>query len=278
MRRAWYEMPHVGDLMLAIAGVRTEIATSDRGVADVIRDRYHGFLAAPDRAGGPTWRIEMDARPSALAVSDDVVVRSDQRADRFTVSRGDFAGTVDLGERRGTVGVAAANEFAVDSFLRILYSLALVEAKGLIVHGASLVRRNRAFLFCGRSGAGKSTLARISAAATLLSDELSIVRLSERGPVCHGTPFWGELARAGENRAAPLQALYFLHQGPRHRVEPVSPRVALERLLPTVLFFPREPRLTARVFDLAVELVETVPCADLWFRLDAGFWEVIDHD
>ena len=271
-------MPRVAELTLAIAGVQAEIATRDRGVADIVRERYQGFLAATDRAEGPTWRVEMDACQSDVVVSDDVVVLTDRRADRFTVSRGDFVGTVNLAERRGTVGLTAANEFAVDSFLRILYSLALVEADGLIVHGASLVRRDRAFLFCGRSGAGKSTLARMSVDATLLSDELSIVRIGARGAVCHGTPFWGELARAGEDRAAPLQALYFLHQGPHHRVEPVSPRVALERLLPTVLFFPREPRLTARVFDLAVELVGTVPCADLWFRLDAGFWEVIDHD
>jgi hypothetical protein len=55
------------------------------------------------------------------------------------------------------------------------------------------------------------------------------------------------------------------------------PRRALERLLPNVLFFARDPELTARVLDIAGELVESVPCFDLSFRLDPGFWEVIDR-
>ena len=268
----------MADLTLAIAGVPAEVATRDSGLADIVRERYKGFLGAGHHPDSPTWRIELNAAATSPAPSDDVVVRPDGRADRFTVSRGDLAGIVDLGTRRGTVSLATPNEFAVDTFLRIVYSLALVEARGLIVHAASLIRRGRAFLFCGPSGSGKSTLARLSRDAMLLSDELSIVRIAEPGGArCHGTPFWGELARAGEDCAAPLQGIYFLRHGRRHAVEPLRPRAALERLLPNVLFFAREPRLTARVFSLGAALVDAVPCADLTFCLDDGFWEVIDH-
>jgi hypothetical protein len=267
----------VADLTLAIAGVPARLATRDPGLADVVRERYKGFLSGSRSADIPTWRIEMDTAAPPSALTDDVVVRPDGRPDRFLVSRGDLAGMVDLAARCGTVSLATPNEFAVDTFLRIAYSLALVEAGGLIVHAASLVRRGRAFVFCGRSGSGKSTLARLSQDATLLSDELSIVRIAEQGAHCHGTPFWGELARAGEDCAAPLHGIYFLHHGPRHAAAPLPPRQALERLLPNVLFFAREPRLAARVFDLAAALVDAVPCADLAFRLDDGFWEVIDH-
>jgi len=267
----------VADVTLAIAGVPAAIATRDGDVARVVRERYRGFVSPEDTAGRVAWHIEMDAALGVSPGSDDVVVRSAGRPDRFLVSRGDLAGTVDLAERRGTVQLTTPNEYAVDTFLRIVYSLALVDAGGLIVHAASLVRRDRAFLFCGRSGAGKTTLARLSRDATLLSDELSIVRVTERGVHCHGTPFWGELARAGEDRAAPLRGIYFLNHGVHHAVEPVPPRLALERLLPNVLFFAREPGLAGRVFDLAAALVDAVPCADLTFRLDDGFWEVVDH-
>jgi len=267
----------VADLTLAIAGVPAEVTTRDSGLADIVRERYKGFLGAGHPPDSPTWRIELNAAATSPALSDDVVVRSDGRADRFIVSRGDLAGIVDLGARRGTVSFATPNEFAVDTFLRIMYSLALVEAGGLIVHAASLVRRGRAFLFCGRSGSGKSTLARLSPDTTLLSDELSIVRVGEQGARCHGTPFWGELARAGGDCAAPLHGIQFLHHGRHHVVEPLRPRAALERLLPNVLFFAREPRLTAHVFGLAGAVVDAVACADLTFCLDDGFWEVIDH-
>jgi hypothetical protein len=267
----------VAELTLAIAGVPVELATRDPGLAEVVRERYKGFLAEGRTPDGPRWRIEMDAAATASALTDDVVVRADGRPDRFRVSRGDLAGIVDLGARAGRVSFAAPNEFAVDTFLRFVYSLALVEARGLIVHAASLIRHGRAFLFCGPSGSGKSTLARLSRDAMLLSDELSIVRIAEPGARCHGTPFWGELARAGEDCAAPPHGIYFLRHGRRHAVEPLRPRAALERLLPNVLFFAREPRLAARVFSLGAALVDAVPCADLTFCLDDGFWEVIDH-
>jgi hypothetical protein len=263
----------VAELSIAIAGLRTGILTRDPAVAGVVGDRYRGFVSP----GPPDWRIEVGPRPAGgVAVAEDVVVRRDGGPGRFLVKRGDFAGTVDLGERRGAVTFADSNEFSIDTFVRIFYSLALVEAHGLVVHAASLIRNGGAYLFCGRSGSGKTTVTRLSPAATLLSDELSIVRLAEGQACCYGTPFWGELARAGEDRAAPLVGIYFLHHGSRHAVEAIRPRQALERLLPNVLFFARDADLTAGVLSIAADLVEAVPCFDLVFRLDPGFWEVVD--
>jgi hypothetical protein len=262
------------ELSVEIAGLRAAVVTRDRDVLDVVRDRYKGFLSP----GPPDWRIEIDLREAAGHRPDgDVLVSRDGERARFVVKRWDFVGTVDLAERRASVTFGDANEYSIDSFLRILYSLALLDAHGLVVHAASLIRNGRAHLFSGPSGAGKTTLARLSPDATLLSDELSIVRLADGRARCHGTPFWGELARAGEDRAAPLRGIYFLHHGSRHAVEAITPRRALERLLPNVLFFARDPELTARVLDIAGELVEAVPCFDLSCRLDPGFWEVIDR-
>ena len=264
----------MGELSIGIAGLRTGILTRHPEVTGVVRERYKGFLSA----GTPDWRIEVDAQPAGGApVADDVVVRPDGGPGRFLVTRGDFAGAVDLGRRHGTVTLAAPNEFSVDTFVRILYSLALVEAHGLVVHAASLIRSGAAYLFCGRSGSGKTTITRLSRDATLLSDELSIARISDKRACCYGTPFWGELARAGEDRAAPLVGIYFLYHGSRHAIEAVTPGQALRRLLPNVLFFARDADLTARVLGIAADLVETVPCFDLTFRLDPGFWEVIDR-
>ena len=54
---------------------------------------------------------------------------------------------------------------------------------------------------------------------TLLTDEMSYLRPSGDGYSAFGTPFAGELARAGENCSAPVSALFFLEQGPENRVE-----------------------------------------------------------
>jgi len=262
------------ELSLAIAGLRATVVTQHRDILDVVRDRYKGFLSP----GAADWRIEVDVRRAAgQRAHDDVLVSRDAAPARFVIERADFAGTVALPVRRASVTFVDANEYSIDSFLRVLYSLALVEARGLIVHAASLIRNGRAHLFCGRSGSGKTTLAQLSTDATLLSDELSIVRVSDGWPRCHGTPFWGELARAGDDRSAPLGGIYFLHHGSRHAVQAVTPRQAVERLLPNVLFFARDADLTARVLQITADLIEAVPSFDLSFRLDPGFWEVIDR-
>ena len=264
----------MADLSIQIAGLRTSILTPDLEIASVVRGRYKGFLSA----GAPDWRVEMDAQGVGGApFAGDVVVARNGGPARFSVRRGNLVGTVDLRERCGTAVLTDPHEVSVDVYLRILYSLALVEVHGLVVHAASLVRNGKAYLFCGPSGSGKTTVARLSPDKTLLSDELSITKISEGSAVCHGTPFWGELARAGEDRSAPLAGIYFLRQGDRHAVEAMGPRQALERLLANVVFFAREADLTARVFRIATGLVEAVPCFDLFFRPDPGFWEVVEN-
>lgn len=256
---------------LDIAGLQIALRTSGAAVADVVRSRYRGFLGD----GADDWEIDVAAVPGPSGRSDAIVVeRSD--AGRVTAARHDFSATLDLPAHRGRVALTDVDAIAVDAFVRVTWSLALLDADGLLVHAASLARGERAWLFCGRSGSGKTTLARLATDARLLSDEISCVRLTADGPRAWGTPFWGDLERPGENRGIPLSALYFLEQADHHARERLAPARALERLLPTVLFFAKDPALTARAFAIAARLVKAVPCFRLAFRRDTGFWEVID--
>jgi len=265
-------MPELG---IAVAGLRTAVVVPDLDVATVIRERFAGFLST----GDPAWRIDIAQRREELPFFEGVHVTRNGGPARFDVKRHDFSGIVDLGARRADVALTdldhVSSDVSVESILRIVYSLALVETRGLVVHAASLMRDEGVYLFCGPSGSGKTTVARLSTDATLLSDELSIVRMVEGRGVCFGTPFRGELAMSGANVAGPLVGMYFLHHGPRHGVEALGPRQALGRLLPNVLFFAREADVTAEVFRIAADLVEAVPCFDLSFRPDPSFWEVI---
>ncbi|MGH2652182.1 MAG: hypothetical protein ACRDHK_13350 [Actinomycetota bacterium] len=261
----------MAELSLAIGGLRTAIRTSDPEVAAVIETRYKGFVSP----GPPDWRIEVAAQPAtARPPAGDVEVRRDGPR-RFSVKRSDLAGTLDLADRSGRVNLVPG-EIAVESFLRIAYSLALVDVHGFLPHASCLVRADKAYLFCGPSGRGKTTVARLSHDAIVLTDELPVVKVAQGRATAYGTPFWGELARGAENRSAPLVGIYFLHHEKRHAVEPIGPGRALGRLLPNVLFFATEGGLPARVFGIAADLIEAVPSFDLRFRPDPGFWEVID--
>jgi hypothetical protein len=146
----------------------------------------------------------------------------------------------------------------------------------MLMHAASVVREGRALVFAGASGAGKTTIAGLAPEGVrVLSDEVSYLRPGGGGYVAHGTPFAGELARSGENVSAPLEAIYLLGQGPRHRVDPVAPAEAVRAILANVLFFAEDAPLVRSVFEGAVRLAERVPVRRLTFRPDAGVWGVL---
>jgi hypothetical protein len=262
----------VDEITVEIAGLRTAFLTQDAEVREVVAHRYAGFLAS----GPADWRIETGRRPEGLVGLEDVVVRADGGPGRLVVERHDFVATLDVSARAGRLALGAVDHIAVDTFLRVVYSLALLEAGGLLVHAASLGRGARAWMFAGPSGSGKTTLTRLSPDATLLSDEIAIVRLGGDGAACcYGSPFWGERGEAGRNAAVPLRAVHFLRHADHHATTPLTPRRALQSLLPNVLFFAAEPALVARVLDVAAALVERVPCYALGFRPEASVWEAI---
>jgi len=261
----------MAELTVEIGGLRTAIQTADAEIADVVARRYAGFLAA----GPADWRIEARRRPEGVVPVTDVTVRPGDGPDRLVVERHDFLAALDLRARAGTLALGAVDHMAVDSFLRVTYSLALLEQGGLLVHAASLARDTRAWIFSGPSGSGKTTLARLSPDAALLSDEISIVRLRGGRLRCHGSPFWGELGRPGDNVDVDVAAIHFLHHAERHAAAPLTARRALERLLPNVLFFAAEPGLVRRVLDVAAAVVEAVPCFTLGFRPEPEVWEVV---
>ena len=260
---------------MEIGGVRTALVSRHAEVAEAVTRRYAGFLAS----GPADWRIETGLRVEGLVDVEDVVVRADGGPARLTLERHDFAGTLDLDARTGTLALGAVDHIALDTFLRVVYSLALLPAGALLVHAASLGRHAGAWMFPGRSGSGKTTLTRLSADATLLSDEISIVRLGRNGgrTCCYGSPFWGELGEPGRNAPVPLRAIHFLHHADRHATTALTPRRALASLLPNVLFFAAEPALVARVLDVAADLVARVPCFALGFRPEPSVWEAIER-
>jgi hypothetical protein len=261
----------VAEITVDIGGVRTAIRSRHAEVAAVVADRYAGFLTEKPA----DWRIDTGLRPQGLVALEDVVVRGAGDG-RLTLERHDFVAALDVPARTGTLALGAVDHVALDTFLRVTYSVALLEAGALLIHAASLGRDGRAWVFPGPSGSGKTTLTRLSPDAMLLSDEISIVRLTDGAAACcHGSPFWGDLGEAGRNAAVPLRAIHFLRHAERHAVTPLGQRRALAALLPNVLFFAAEPALVARVLDVAAGLVERVPCFALGFRPEPTVWEVI---
>jgi hypothetical protein len=243
---------------------------NDPKFCEVLEDRYAGFLN-PDSHPACQFEIQLDpkGRPS------DEDARVTRQGALWSFQRGDFRATWDARAGRGHIR-QCPNPYSIDTVLRITHSLVLAEEGGFLVHAASAIRNERAYLFAGVSGAGKTTMARLAPPdATVLTDEISYVRRIGRNCKAYGTPFAGELARVGANTSAPLESLYLLVQGPENRIRPVPKIDAARALMRHVLFFAEEREMVARVFDSVLEFVSHIEVAQLVFTPDARAWELI---
>ena len=254
-----------------IGRIPIALATSDESFLDLLRGRYEGFLSISN----PEFELEFDLVSSAAASDDDVRVYRNVDDDDWIMERGDFRARWNPRTGRGRVR-QNANPYSLDSVLRILHSLIMAERGGFLLHAASAICDGRAYLFSGVSGAGKTTMTRLAPAeVALLTDEISYVRPSEYGYAAFGTPFAGELARAGENCTAPVSALFFLEQGPENRVDELPAAEAVRRLMRNILFFAEDHRLVEKLLATACDFVDRVPIRRLTFYPDARVWDEI---
>jgi hypothetical protein len=260
-----------GSVTIEIGGIPIRLVTNDPGFCEMMEQRYAGFLN-PLAQPGYEFAVHL-APPPAESPDEDARVFRNGRVWHF--ERGDFRAEWDARTRRGWVR-QSPNPYSIDTVLRIAHSLVLADEGGFLLHAASAVRNERAFLFAGISGAGKTTMARLAPPdATVLTDEISYLRRSGPHYRAYGTPFAGELARVGANISAPLDTLFLLVQGPANRIEPVSQIAAARELLRHTLFFAHDPEMVKRVFDSAIRFVSQVRVSKLIFKPEASVWDLI---
>ncbi len=252
-----------------IGAIPIALSTCDPGFFELLRQRYDGFLSSSN----PQFELEFDLTNAGPVSDDDVRVGREEEA--WILERGDFHARWDPRTGRGRVR-QNANPYSLDSVLRILHSLILAERGGFLLHAASTICDGQAFLFSGISGAGKTTMTRLAPPdVTLLTDEISYLRPSAGGYAAFGTPFAGELARAGENCSAPVAALFFLEKGRENRVDDLPPAEAVRRLMRNILFFAEDKALVEQLLATACDFVDRVPIRRLTFYPDARVWDHI---
>jgi hypothetical protein len=259
-------------LAIRIGGVSIGVSSEEASFLKMLESRYEGFVA---NGGACDFQLRVTLHePGDLAGVDDDV-RVTRAGEGWILERGDFRATWNAKTRRGEVS-QSNNPYAIDSVLRILHTLILAPRGGFLVHAASAARNGSAFLFAGVSGAGKTTISRLApAGAKLLTDEISYVRREGDRYMACGTPFAGELARAGKNMEAPVKTLFLLEQARENRITPVSPAEAARLLMRNILFFASDADLVRQVFQSACEFAEKVPVQRLSFLPDQRVWKMI---
>ena len=236
-----------------------------------IRERYAGYVSSSDKA---KFEFEIELAPHGT-LSGDEDARVTWDSGRWLMERGDFRAEWNPSTDQGHIH-QSHSPYSLDSVLRIVHTLLLARDGGFLLHASSAIRNGRAFLFSGVSGAGKTTMVRLAPPdAALLTDEISYVVRQDGRYSAVGTPFFGELARVGENLRAPIEVLYLLAKGPENKIEPIDGADAVRGLLGNILFFARDPEFVKMVFDAALDFAARVPVRRLTFVPNSSVWELI---
>jgi hypothetical protein len=244
---------------LSIGCVPLRLHVCDARVFSEARDRYREFSAS-------------EARPYSVYLEDSFRENGENPEFGYDFAVQNAALRAFSAESQF---IGAKNAYALDSLLRVLLSWVLLRHSGFLLHGATVVRNGRAYVFTGGSGAGKSTVASLSPPGSVLTDEISLLRRENGEWRAYGTPFWGEFRAEGSNRSAPVAGIFGLKQARKNFVEAIGPVALLRNILPNVLFFSREAAANQRLLEILGQAVKEISGYNLAFRKDKTFWEAL---
>ena len=120
-------------------------------------------------------------------------------------------------------------------------------------------------------------MAALAPHATVLNDDLVLLRPEGAGWTAYGTPFWNAetLARDGQNAHGPLAGVYKLVQDRQVYLEPLSPAAAAAELVANCPVVNGIPELLPGLLASCRALAGAIPVQRLHFRKDPDFWGVI---
>ena len=165
---------------------------------------------------------------------------------------------------------------ALENFLRCATAWLAFGSGGFLLHGASIVRGDRAYVFYGPSGAGKSTLAAMSRQGRVLSDDLTPILPAAGGLEAIGSPFRGTY-RIGEPVVGrfPIAGFYRLRKDAHTEVKRGDALCFADLLgnLPWIVDqLPKFPTLADQVHSVT----RGAPFYYLHFAKDEDFWPAVD--
>lgn len=267
-------MKEENSITMNIGGISILLNSDNEDSLAPINEIYSNFIS---NDADPTLKIEINTWADKERLNSDlesIEVISDD--DLYRIFWNSFYGEFNLNDLKGKLKCTDPRD--LNNYLRVVYSLVLLKENGFLVHAASIIKNSAGFLFPGKSGTGKTTITRLSTDSILLSDEISLVKMVDGKYHVFGTPFWGELAIAGENTHAALNHVYLPEQDKENYRKSASFTKTLEKLIPNVLFFLDDDKLKMQLFDICYDFANSVPAYDLHFLPDPSFWGVINEE
>jgi hypothetical protein len=204
----------------------------------------------------------------------DYDVKIIQKETTLLYQRKDYLIEVDENFTRAMI--SAYDELALKHALMNLYSAFILHNNwGLLLHSSCVIEGERAHIFAGHSGAGKSTAARLSVPRELLSDEATLIKITDNSITVYDSPFRSELEKGNHNKCVPLSSVQLLSQAVQNKRIQLKQSDAFMQLMDKVFYWPHKEDEVARVLELLKVLVKKIPVYELHFQKNNTFWELI---
>ena len=151
---------------------------------------------------------------------------------------------------------------SMDSAFSLLPMRAVLMDQGVVfLHAARISAGGRGILFCGPSGMGKTTQATLwqqYRQTRILSSDRMLARRQGEEWTAYGYPLDGS-APVASTETCPLGAIVLLAQAPDNQVTPLSPGLALPRLMPQLVMETWNPDRRAAGAQLLLDLLADIP-------------------
>jgi len=266
-------------LFISIGGIRCAIISHDISFLDLLRVRYRWF----ESSGPAAYEILIRLVPIEDFTLENgrmplyTLIKKVNSGHNYIIKQADklFVAVANTSSRKVLIKMWK-NDDCFDSFLRMLFTLILINERGLLLRASAISENGRVSVFFGPSGSGKTTVARLSTGRTVLSDEMVIIKPHNGGYRVYGTPFRGEFSPDQSNARAPLGGLYLLKKDQMNSLILLDKVQALSNLYQCVPFFDDDSQLQSRVLDTCRTLVDAIPVYELHFLPDPSFWQVLN--
>ena len=163
-------------------------------------------------------------------------------------------------------GSAAAQAFAVNNALMLLFAFASAPYAALEMHASVVTRGGRGFLFLGRSGTGKSTHSRLwlehISGTELLNDDNPVLRIVDGVARVFGSP-WSGKTPCYKAQDATVGAIVRLHQAPFNRITRFATVQAYASVMASCSGFRPIRALADAQHETLSQIAQQVPCYQL---------------
>lgn len=282
--------PPLGDRSLAfdLSGVSLTFEGFDADLLHGARRRFGAYQCEPSSAPSPLRvsvhrdAIEYYVDPERGRSEGYYRLRIVQEKDLLRLVTYSMAAWIDQASSRAGIafgtGLFDPRDRALENFCRVAVAFMALRRGGFFLHGASIERSGRAFIFFGKSASGKSTLAKMNTEGRVVSDDLTLVIPGPGGRLhVAGTPFRGTYEGGEPVRGLyPLAGVFRLVQDTKTFVEE-RPRVqTMAELVANLPFVNESFHLRPDLLDALDLALAKVPILFLHFRREPGFWRAVD--